>query len=47
MLVDSLALIGIPFLTVFYSKDVGLEILNIFRNKNLNLNFHFLSILIL
>jgi NADH-ubiquinone oxidoreductase chain 5 len=35
MLVGSLALIGVPFLTGFYSKDSILEISNIFRNNNL------------
>nr|YP_009295185.1 NADH dehydrogenase subunit 5 [Dasya binghamiae]AOH77197.1 NADH dehydrogenase subunit 5 [Dasya binghamiae] len=37
MLVGSLALIGIPFLTGFYSKDSILEVANIFRNNNISL----------
>lgn len=36
MLLGSLTLIGIPFLTGFYSKDIILEISNIFRNNNLS-----------
>lgn len=36
MFLGSLALIGIPFLTGFYSKDIILEIASIFRNNNLN-----------
>lgn len=36
MIVGSLALIGIPFLTGFYSKDIILEISSVYRNNNLN-----------
>lgn len=39
MLVGSLALAGTPFLTGFYSKDVILEISNVYRNNNLNFTF--------
>lgn len=39
MLIGSLALIGLPFLTGFYSKDSILEISNVFRNNNLVLQF--------
>nr|YP_011017745.1 NADH dehydrogenase subunit 5 [Heterosiphonia pulchra]WQF69568.1 NADH dehydrogenase subunit 5 [Heterosiphonia pulchra] len=38
MLIGTLALIGFPFLTGFYSKDVILEVSSVFRNNNLNIN---------
>lgn len=38
MLVGSLALMGFPFLTGFYSKDVILEVSNVYRNNNLFLS---------
>lgn len=38
MLVGSLALVGFPFLTGFYSKDFILELTQVFRNNNICLN---------
>ena len=39
MLIGSLALIGFPFLTGFYSKDFILEISQVFRYSNIGLTF--------
>lgn len=35
MLIGSFTLLGFPFLTGFYSKDLILELANVFRNNNL------------
>ena len=43
MLVGSFALVGFPFLTGFYSKDVILEISSVFRNNNLNISLGVIS----
>nr|YP_010620137.1 NADH dehydrogenase subunit 5 [Melanothamnus gigas]WAX04173.1 NADH dehydrogenase subunit 5 [Melanothamnus gigas] len=43
MLIGSLALIGFPFLTGFYSKDLILETANIFRNSNLPISLGILA----
>ena len=43
MLIGSLALIGFPFLTGFYSKDFILEISNVFLNNNTHSSFGILA----
>jgi len=43
MLIGSMALVGFPFLTGFYSKDVILEVTNVFRNYNLTLSLNSVS----
>jgi len=43
ILIGSLALVGFPFLTGFYSKDLILELSQTYRNSNINLSISILA----